>query len=183
MTVNETIALLSIMRTAYPQFYKGMNSEDEDDIINLWATMFADDNAKIVTEAVKALICTMKFPPTIADVKAKIQEITQPERMTEMEAWAMVRKAIDYYNATENFAKLPPILQKLVGSPNQLREWAVMDKEVVQSVVQSNFMRSFTVRQKQEEARAMLPDSTKALIDGLSKKFSLTSGDGGSDGS
>ena len=176
MTVDETIALLSIMKTAYPQFYKGMSASDADEVINLWATLFASDNAKIVTEAVKALICTLKFPPTIADVKAKIQEITQPERMTEMEAWGMVRKAIGYYDAAKNFDSLPPILQKLVGSPNQLREWAMMDSDVVQSVVQSNFIRSFTARQKQEESTAMLPESTKNLIAGLSKKMELTDG-------
>ena len=144
MTRDETKALLAILKAAYPNFYKDMTTDDAKSIINLWATMFADDPAYIVTEAVKSLMCTLKYPPTIADVKEKIAAIMHPEMMTmtEMEAWQKVRRAISYYNADETFAQLPPVIQKIVGSPNTLREWAQMEAETVDSVIQSNFMRS-----------------------------------------
>jgi hypothetical protein len=174
MNKTEATAILAIIKTAYPNFYKGTN--EIDDAINLWAMMFENDHPQIVTEAVKTLMCTLKFPPTIADVKEKIALITQPQRMTEMEAWNIVRGAISYYNAVDNFASLPPTIQRLVGSPNQLREWAVMEAETVDSVIQSNFMRSFKARQQQEKELAMLPESTKQLIAGLSEKLSITDG-------
>jgi hypothetical protein len=85
--------------------------------------------------------------------------------------------AISYYNAGENFAELPPILQKIVGSPNVLREWALMNGEVVNSVIQSNFMRSYKAKVAQEKEHAMLPSSTKQLIAGLAQKYSLPEGD------
>jgi hypothetical protein len=138
--------------------------------------MFADDPAQVVAEAVKSLMCTLKYPPTIADVKEKIAMITQPPAMTEMEAWQMVKSAISYYNATETFSRLPPILQKIVGSPNTLREWAQMEAETVDSVIQSNFMRSYKVRAAQEKERAMLPESTRQMIAGLVGKGMLTDG-------
>jgi len=43
-----------------------------------------------------------------------------------------------------------------VGSPNQLRAWALMDEETVQSVVASNFQRSYkAIAAKQKEQAAL----------------------------
>jgi hypothetical protein len=176
MTRQEALAIMAMLKTAYPSFYKDFSKEELNAAVNLWATMFADDPAYIVTEAVKSLMCTLKYPPTIADVKEKIAMITQPPAMTEMEAWQMVKSAISYYNATETFSRLPPILQKIVGSPNTLREWAQMEAETVDSVIQSNFMRSYKVRAAQEKERAMLPESTKQMIAGLAGKGMLADG-------
>ena len=176
MTRQEALAVMAMLKTAYPTFYKDLSKEDISAAVNLWATMFSEEPVQVVTEAIKALMCTLKFPPTIADVKEKIAMITQPLMMTEMEAWSRVRGAISYYHANEAFANLPPMLQKIVGSPNQLREWALMDVEIVNSVIQSNFMRSYKAKVAQEKEYAMIPSSTKQLIAGLAQKYSLTEG-------
>lgn len=176
MNREETKAVLAILKAAYPNFYKDMSKEEATNIVNLWSAMFVDDDPQIVTEAVKSLICTLKYPPVIADVKQKIAMITQPQQLTEMEAWRMVKSAISYYNATETFSRLPPILQSIVGSPNTLREWARMEVETVDSVIQSNFMRSYKVKAAQEKERAMLPESTKMLIQGLAQRLSIDGG-------
>lgn len=176
MTREETKAILAILKAGYPNFYKDMTKEDATNTINLWTTMFADDPAQVVIEAVKSLMCTLKFPPTIADVKEKIAMITQPQQLTEMEAWRMVKSAISYYNATETFLRLPKLLQSIVGSPNTLREWARMEAETVDSVIQSNFMRSYKVKAAQEKERSMLPESTRQLIQGISQKLSIEGG-------
>ena len=178
MTRDEATAILAVLKTAYPAFYKNMSDEEIEDVIDLWATMFESDSAKIVTEAVRAYIATdtKGFPPVIGQIKEKIREITHPQEMTEMEAWDLVRRAITYYNASEAFANLPLILKKIVGSPNQLREWALIDVETVNSVIQSNFMRSYKAKVAQEKVYAMLPSSTKQLIAGLAQKYSLTEG-------
>jgi hypothetical protein len=176
MTREETKAILAILKAGYPNFYKDMTKEDATNTINLWTTMFADDPAQVVAEAVKSLMCTLKFPPTIADVKEKIALITQPQQLTEMEAWRTVKSAISYYNATETFLRLPKLLQSIVGSPNTLREWAQMEAETVDSVIQSNFMRSYKVKAAQEKERAMLPESTKQMIQMLGQRLSIEGG-------
>ncbi len=51
-----------------------------------------------------------------------------------------------------------------------------MDVETVNSVIQSNFMRSYKAKVAQEKEYAMLPSSTKQLIAGLAQKYSLTEG-------
>ena len=180
MNREETKEILKVLRVGYPNFYKGLTKREADEIIDLWSTMFASEPLKIVIEAVKSLMCTLVYPPTIADVKSKIALITQPETMSEMEAWGRVKSAINYYAATESFAVLPPILKRIVGSPNQLREWAIMEAETVNSVVQSNFMRSYKAIAAQEKEYGMLPESTKRLME-IRKTGQLTAGkEGGS---
>lgn len=173
MTRDETKAILAILKAAYPNFYKDMEREDAKNIVDLWAVMFAEENAQVVTEAVRALICTLKFPPTIADVKEKIAMIKKHEEMTEMEAWCTVKKAIGYYDADERFARLPPLLQKIVGSPNVLKEWSQMDIETLNTVVQSNFMRSYKAKASQEREYEKLPQSTKQLIAMLANNMDM----------
>ena len=51
-----------------------------------------------------------------------------------------------------------------------------MDTETVNSVIQSNFMRSYRIMAAREREYAMLPSSTKQLIAGLAQKYSLTEG-------
>ena len=179
MTREETKAILAVLKAGYPNFYKDMTKEDAKNTVDLWATMFANEKPQIVIEAVKSLICTLKYPPTIADVKEKIALITQPPAMTEMEAWQIVRKAISYYNAEENFINLPPEIQKVVGSPNMLRQWAQMEAETVDSVIQSNFMRSYKARVAHEKEYAMLPASTRNLIRELAAKMNMKAITGG----
>ena len=181
MTRQEALAVLAMLKTAYPSFYKDYSKEELNAAVNLWATMFSEESIQVVTEAIKALMCTLKYPPTIADVKEKIAMImqSQTQTMTEMEAWQRVKAAISYYNAGENFAELPPILQKIVGSPNQLREWALMNGEVVNSVIQSNFMRSYKAKVAQEKEYAMLPESTKQLIQSIAVKMDMKAITGG----
>ena len=176
MTKKETATIMMILETAYPRFYANKTSDEKQAALNLWAVLFKDDNAKIVTEAVHAVICTLEFPPVPADIKKKVAQLTQLPAPTEFEAWAKIKNAISYYNATENFNNLPAVLQKIVGSPGQLREWALLETKQLETVVQSNFMRSYSARVQQIKEYSMLPDSSKKLISGLSKTM-LKEGD------
>ena len=168
MTRDETIDLLSVLKAAYPNFYRDMTRKDADHVISLWADMFEDEPVEVVALAVKAHIAadTKGFPPHIGAIKDAIVKIMQPEEMTEIEAWNMVRKAIRSYSwdAKEQFDKLPPVLQRLVGSPNQLVEWGQMDAEVVSSVVASNFQRSYKVRAKKEQEFLALPSAVRETM-------------------
>src|SRR5690606_3024521 len=164
MTRQEALAIMAMLKTAYPSFYKHLSKEDINAAVNLWAPMFSEEPIQVVTEAIKALICTLKYPPTIADVKEKVAMITQPLMMTEREAWGRVRGALSYYHGNGGFAHLPPMLQRIVGSPNRPRECALMDVETGNSGVQSSCMRRYKAKVEQGKEHAMRPRSTKQLI-------------------
>lgn len=168
MTRDDTIDLLTILKAAYPNFYRDMTRKDADHVISLWSEMFKDDPVELVALAVKRHIATdtKGFPPHIGAIKDAIVKIQQPQDMTEIEAWNIVRKAIRSYSwdAKEQFDKLPPVLQRLVGSPNQLVEWGQMDAETVSSVVASNFQRSYKARAAHEREFLALPAEVKAAM-------------------
>lgn len=173
MDREETKTILRILRIGYPNFYKDLKKAEADEIIDLWATMFSDDPVQAVVGAVKSLMCDLKFPPTIADVKEKINFLTQPEQMTEQEAWNRISKAMrnSTYHASEEFEKLPDILKQLVGGPSQLKEWAMMEGKEVQTVVSSNLMRSYKVKAAKEKEYQSLPGDVKRLIENPSLKI------------
>ena len=119
MNRQETMLIMAAMQAAYPRFYIDKTKEEMKQAVDLWTSLFADDKAEVVTEAVKAMIITLKYPPTIADVKERIRLITALPQMSEFEAWNVVFKAISNscYNSGAEFEKLPQNIQRLVGSP------------------------------------------------------------------
>jgi hypothetical protein len=74
VTRDDTVKILSVLRGAYPQFYKNTSRQEAIDTINLWTDMFADDDFQIVAAAVKAIIVSDEkgFPPVIGQVKSQM---------------------------------------------------------------------------------------------------------------
>lgn len=168
MTRDDVIKIMSVLRGAYPHFYRDISKQEAYDTINLWTDMFSRDDASIVSAAVKSLIDgdDKGFPPTIGQVKAKMRLLVGSDELTEAEAWNLVSKAVKngLYGAVEEFEKLPPAVKRIVGSPSQLRDWASMDSDTLHSVVASNFQRSYKVVATREKEIAALPDDVKKLI-------------------
>lgn len=182
MNRKEAAQIISIMQANYPDSFKGKTDEMMMATITLWAKMFDADDANDVTAAVMAHMAadTNRFMPPVGVIKDRLHKLRQPDEMTEQEAWTLVAKALrnGIYGAQAEFDKLPPAVQRIVGSPNQLREWAVMDADAVQSVVASNFQRSYRVRAKSEREYHALPGSVRAVIGDISSRFMLEDGKG-----
>ena len=169
MTYDETLSIMSVLKAAYPNYYKDMRRSDADAVVSLWVEMFKDDPVEIVAVAVKAHIATDKkgFPPHIGAIKEAIVKLKTSDEMTELEAWALVNKATknSTWNAKEEFDKLPPVIQRLVGSPQQLRDWAAMDSDTINSVVASNFQRSYKARAASEREFLALPQDVRQTME------------------
>lgn len=172
MTRTETLAIMSVLKAAYPNFYKDMKRDEAEGIVGLWTDMFKDDPAEVVAMAVKAHIANdaKGFPPHIGAIKDAIVKLKTSDELTEQEAWELVRRACSNsnYGAKEEFDKLPPVVRRLVGSPNQLREWAMMDSDTLNSVVASNFQRSYKARAASEREYLALPSDVRSAMEQLS---------------
>ncbi|MDO4306016.1 MAG: replicative helicase loader/inhibitor [Eubacteriales bacterium] len=140
----------------------------DQDAFNVWYELLKDLPYKQLNVAIQKYMLTERFPPTIADLRAKATEIVEPELegMSELEAWAITRKAIGNsgYHAEEEFAKLPEACQMAVGSPANLREWALMDSDQVGTVEQSHFIRNYRTAVKRISEDRKIPNQIKALI-------------------
>ena len=152
------------MVDSYPNYKPNNISETVD----VWQMMLSDYDYNLVAMALKAYILsdTIGFAPSIGQLVSKIQTITKPHELSEMEAWSLVSKAIrnSGYNSVEEFAKLPPIVQNAVGLPDQLRTWA-LDENYNEQVVSSNFMRCYRTELARHEELSKMPAEIKALID------------------
>lgn len=165
MDREKIITIMKIFKTAYPRFYADMTREDAENTIALWLDMFKHENPELVIAAVKNLINTFKWPPTIADVKEEMFKLTHKEDETPIQLWNAIKKAISRsgYYAKEEFEKLPEIAQTFVGSPSQLREWAI-DPDYNDGVVKGQFLKQVEIlKQRKKDSTMMLPQ-VKELV-------------------
>jgi len=180
MTKVETMGIMAILKEAYPMYYKGKTKEELTTAVNLWTELFADDDAKYVKAAVMAYISNSisGYPPVIGQIKEKLRTLTAPKELTEQEAWNCIAKATknSAYRATEEFEKLPETVQTLVGSPAQLKDWSQMETKDLQTVVASNFMRSYKVKVANIKEYQALPNDVKRLIGNISNALSIEGG-------
>ena len=162
MTRDETVNIIRVMVDSYPNYKPNNLSETVD----VWHTMLSDYDYNLVSVALKSYILsgTSGFAPAIGQIVAKMHAITHPQELNEMEAWSLVSKAIrnSIYNAADEYAKLPPIVQKAVGLPSQLMQWAI-DDSYNESVVSSNFMRCYRVELAREKEMSMLPEDARQI--------------------
>lgn len=140
----------------------------DQDAFNVWYALLQDFTYEQANLAVQKYMITEKFPPTIADIRQKASEIVRPDMdsITELEAWSLVRKAIrnSGYHEEEEFEKLPEACRMAVGSAANLREWAMMKIDEVETVEQSHFIRNYRTVQKRMKEVATIPDTMKTLI-------------------
>ena len=78
-----------------------------------------------------------------------------------------------FFDREQEFEKLPPILQRLAGSPEQIKAWAMMDIDELQTVVSSNLMRSYRVIAKNEEVRQSLPTNIQNMLESAANTLRL----------
>lgn len=172
MTKLEIAELMTILQANYPDSFKGQSDAVVGAKVALWHDFFKDIPKEVVSAAVKAFIAndTRGFMPNIGQINEQIHKLTNNETLTEGEAWGLVSSALrnSAYNSREEFEKLPERIRRLVGSSNQLREWALMDAETVNSVVSSNFQRAFRARQKNDIEYQRLPADVKQFAKRLS---------------
>lgn len=171
MTADETAKILATLKAAFPHSFKDLTRKDADAMVDLWAMMFAAESYAEVNAAIAALISTrtVGYSPTVGEVKEKLNSLRSAKALSEQDAWALVSKACSngLYGYKKEFEKLPPEVQSAVGAPEQLREWAKMDVETVQSVVASNFMRAYRANQAREKEMSMLPPDIRKMISGV----------------
>jgi len=172
MTLKETGKVMAVLQAAFPAYYRGISQTDAMAATTLWAQMFEADNYAEVNAAVLALIATQTqgAPPTIGAVKARLAQLRQPDRMTAQEAWALAAKA-----AAGNLAwdKLPPMVQRAIGSPGILVDWGMVPIEEFNTVIYSQFMKAYKAFDMRERETQLIPPAVQALLGGVADKLAL----------
>lgn len=163
MTIKEARKLIAVFMVTYPN-YKPI---DVELAAATWANIMQDYEYEQVNMALNIYMRenTSGFAPTPGQLVDKIHSVTQPQELNEMEAWALVSRAIrnSGYNAENEYVKLPPIVQNAVGMPSQLRQWA-LDDDYNEEVVMSQFMRTYRTEVARQAEFQKLPHEAQMLI-------------------
>lgn len=165
MTKQGILDVYTVLRANYPNYHTS-----GEDFIALYDSCFKNFDDELVKKAVQVYIITETkgFAPSIGQVVEKIREITvKSDELTELEAWGHISRALKNsgYGYQEEFDKLPESVKAVVRVPEQLREWALMDNKEVETVVASNFMRSYTAKKRSTESRWAIEGSTAEMIE------------------
>ena len=170
MTRGEIAKLIYVVKAAYPQPFARYTGQDLDNMVSAWQMVLEDYSYSVASEGLKVYLAsdTKGFPPSPGQVIDCITKIITPpqEDITADEAWGYVHKAIcnSGYNAAEEFDKLPDICKKVVVSPANLHEWAMMNNDELLTVEKSHFMRGFRAAEERRKEDAKIPSSVKKLI-------------------
>jgi len=77
MDGKETIAILTMIKVAYPNAYNDITAEERQCLYKLWQQAFQEIPYSLLNQAVSQHIATSKFPPTIADINDLLDRIEQ----------------------------------------------------------------------------------------------------------
>ena len=176
MTRDETKMVLEILSNIYPNEFRNKSEEQMVKMLNLWSDLMTELDVNLVANAIKMIAISdpSPFMPTIGLINKKVYELTNPNELTEQEAWNHIYKAIcnSGYSPQAEYDKLPNVLKSMT-SPQQLREWSQMDTSQIETVVASNFMRSYKVRANNVKQHEMLPNSIKKMLENVANQMSI----------
>ena len=117
MTISEFSKIVAALKTVYtaPGFVPN------EQALDMWYRLVGKNNDyQTISVAAQMYMTTGKFPPTPADILECASKLkAESSYLSEQEAWATVSKACGngIYGYREEFNKLPPTLQKAVGTP------------------------------------------------------------------
>ena len=177
MTQAETAKLIYVIKTTYHKSFERMEDEDFDNLILAWGAVLSDYTYEQCNAGLRIYLAsdTKGFPPVPGQIIDCINRtIPRPESaMTAEEAWAKVRKAVgnSNYNAVEEFADLPPMIQRAVGNAESLRLMARIPSDDLETVNKSHFVRAYNALNARAEADAKLPPSLQRLTQTVSARI------------
>ena len=170
MTVEETKKLLMMVNAAYPNF----KVDNPQETVKTWHWLLDEYPAEAILGAFQIYVKTNKsgFAPSVSQLIDAMHSTKDQERLTEGEAWFLVKKAISdsAYNSAERFEELPKTVQRAVGGAEMLRQWGMTDSNEVNTVIMSNFQRTYKAVLEQESYSERVPLAISDVVKSLAEK-------------
>lgn len=170
MTREECKKIIAVIAATFPNF----DSDDPATTIDAWHIFLADYSYQDISAALKIYVSTANsaFPPSASQLIGQLNKVRALKNAQEVDVWREVRPAIrnGNYHAEEEFKKLSPMAQKMVGDPGQLREWAMLPSEDIDTVVQSNFKKRYETMVKRESELSAMPKEVREMIGTIGQK-------------
>lgn len=185
MTDKETLSIINVLMSYYPDTFKNLSDEQTKTFIKIWKESFADSKYAEVQAAVMDFIqnSTDSFMPKVGQIKQIINNYRFANVPNEMEAFEILLKARQAYsiynpNNVEPYETLPDAIKRAVGGFKGFVSIGKLNVESSQyGVEKSNFMRVYKTELERAKQDANRPNWLKnALEQGIKKVDFLSSG-------
>jgi len=171
MSREEIQDLLISIQSLYPNW----KPENKTATVNAWHWALEEYPAQAVKAALQIYVKTNNtgFAPSVSQIINGIYKPMEKDTLSEGEAWSLVKRAIQdgNYHSEERFNELPEIVQKAIGSHNMIKQWAATDSDEVNTVIMSNFQRSYRIIVQREQENIRINPVIEGLIEATSQKL------------
>lgn len=165
MTREEVQKILAVIDVTFSNF----NPDNLTATIDAWHLFLEDYSYEDINMALKIFVRTSDsgFAPNPSQLIGVLNKSKALAMETEVDVWREVRPAIrnGLYHFQEEYDKLSPMAKKMVGDAQQLREWAMLPSEDIDTVVQSNFKSRFNTMQKRDKELNAMPMEVRQMIE------------------
>lgn len=165
MIKEDVIKLLTIIEATYPSF----KVQDRASVLEAWSVILEPYDAEAIRDALVTYTRTnpSKFAPSPAELIGMANRFDTGNDISMEERIAHIRKAVSNsnYNSKYEFDRLDKLEQRAVGSPDNLRAWANLDMDELETVVFSGVRKSLARAERTENELAALPERRRALIE------------------
>lgn len=163
MKRSEIIQLITLCSANYRNW-----PEDgkESAVVELWETMLEDVEFTHGKLAVQKHMSESVYPPTVADIRSKISDISAPQGLTAMEAWGSVIKSIQQYGSyreKEAIESLDPLVQKVVRLLG-FRNLCMSENEMAD---RAHFTKAYDSIVNRDRTESLMPARGRALMEKL----------------
>lgn len=169
MNKAETIQVITLLAGNYDSIAK-KDSMQKQLMVNTWLECLGDLDYKLVLQAVKKTIIESPYPPTIHDIRKNAVEMINPStQRTAIEAWNEAYKMIcnGLYMTEEQFEQHSPEVKRFFGDVRQVKEQALVDTDIVNSVTKGQFLKQYEVIVNREKEQKLLPQSMREITNRL----------------
>ena len=178
MTKDEVITLIQTIIVIYP----ASKVKADELTVNVWHEMLRDLPGDVVSAATKRMCSTLKFPPSIADIRENVaQAVREAQGMpTAGEAWAKIRKAASWYGYYRPEEARKALGEQIWRAVEMVGGWRELC-EGETAILSAQFERRYNAMVQQDMNRVQIPASVneemKKLVGDLTETLKLEAGE------
>ena len=179
MTKQETLKIINVLMSYYPDTFKGLSDEQTTTFIEIWHKSFTDNTYKEVQAAVLDFIqcSTDRFMPPIGKIKEIINEYRFADVPNENEAFEILINARKQYNIYDSpregdaYDTLPEAIKRAIGNRKGFISIGNLNTDSTQyGIEKSNFMRIYKSELDKAKKDASRPEWLRKALEANIKK-------------
>ena len=156
----------------YPTFR--VEEEDMEATIIAWSVVLEPYDSNLITQALLTNVRTdpAPFAPSLAQLIGLANDLAGGPVNDEL-VISEIRRAIakSLYHSKDEFESLSPVAQAAVGSPENLKAWAGIKTEELESVILSHLRRNLRIAKKQMQQQSTVSNEYEKIGDDTGKRL------------